>query len=210
MARCKKKQAAKEKARKKQSNADLKPFREEVDKLPWVLSSTDPCPYLSVETAARLDALGIERFCDFYIDGASLRSIARWLQVSASRCIRWLNEDAGRKALYEEAQLAQGDMFAEKAIEISNEAVPISGENGLMDSAAVNDKRLRVDTIKWISAKRNRRYGDSLAVRDETPREMTAEQINARVLFLLQKADLKVLTNVGGGSLVASRSQQAK
>ena len=58
---------------------------------------------------------------------------------------------------YSRAMLDRGTWYAERAIEVAEEPVAPG------DSAAVNDKRLRVDTYKWAAGKLDpKKWGERL------------------------------------------------
>lgn len=158
----------------------------------------EPCPYLKLPPGERKEALGIDGFCGHMLNGASLRSIARWLQIDPAPLLRWLVSDQIRLTLYNEARKAQAEMWAEQILEIASEPVP-TDVFGRLDSAAVNDKRLRVDALKWIASKRHpAAYGERVAIDQPPPRELPPEVAVQRITFLLKKANVAVLQAVGG------------
>lgn len=200
MAYRKRKSAGRVKAKKLKA-IPPKPAKEECSKIPQSRKSEAECPFLRYPTATeRLESLGIDSLCDMYVDGWSLRSLARWMDMSACFILKWLKQDEARHKLYQEARVHQAEMAAELTLEVANEPVGRLS-TGALDNAEVNNKRLRVDTLKWIAAKRDKRaYGEHLSLNDETPRELTSEQLLSRVAFLLGKANLAVIADVGGGS----------
>jgi hypothetical protein len=143
----------------------------------------------------RLDRLGLDWLCDQLIDGRSVRSVAKELNASAVAIIKWIDREPGRMRQYQLARQAQADAIADDLIDLADEPVPI-GPDGRMDSAAVNDKRLRIDTRKWIASKyRPAMYADKVQVEDVTPpgREQKPEDVMARITTLLAAHGLRIV-----------------
>jgi hypothetical protein len=142
----------------------------------------------------RLDRLGIEWLCDKLIGGESLRAIARELDASATAIQKWVDREPGRMRQYQLARQAQADALIDGLIDIADEPVPV-GPDGRMDSAAVNDKRLRIDARKWIASKfRPGIYGDKVTV-DGTMStgDQKPEQIMERIVGLLAAHGLSIM-----------------
>ncbi len=142
----------------------------------------------------RLDRLGVEWVCDRLIGGESVRAIARELDASATAVLKWLDRDSGRMRQYQLARQAQADALVDEIIDLADEPVPI-GLDGRMDSAAVNDKRLRIDTRKWIASKfRPSLYGDRVAV-DTTVSgaDMKPDEVMGRIVDLLTGHGLRIV-----------------
>ncbi len=91
-------------------------------------------------------------FCTHIGEGKSLRSWAEQEGYAASTVVEWVLADPERQKTYREARRMQADAHVDQLIELADERVPVDSF-GKMDSAAVNDKRLRIDTRKWIAAK---------------------------------------------------------
>jgi hypothetical protein len=142
----------------------------------------------------RLDRLGVEWVCDRLIDGRSVRAVARELDASATAILKWLDRDPARMQQYQLARQAQADALVDELIDLADEPVPV-GPDGRMDSAAVNDKRLRIDTRKWIASKfRPGSYGDRVAVEATANlSELPPKQIIAKMVDLLGKYGLRVV-----------------
>jgi hypothetical protein len=99
-----------------------------------------------------LDAAAFTDFCIHVGEGKSLRSWAEQEKYAASTVVEWVLADPERQKTYREARRMQADAHVDQLIELADEIVPTDAF-GKMDSAAVNDKRLRIDTRKWIAAK---------------------------------------------------------
>lgn len=141
----------------------------------------------------RLDRLGVEWVCDRLINGQSVRAIARELDASATAVLKWLDRDPGKMRQYQLARQAQADALVDEIIDLADEPVPV-GLDGRMDSAAVNDKRLRIDTRKWIASKfRPGLYGDRVEVSaDVSTKHETPDQIMAKIVAVLSAHGLRV------------------
>lgn len=142
----------------------------------------------------RLDRLGLDWLCDQLIDGRSVRSVARELDASAVAILKWIDREPGRMRQYQLARQAQADAIVDDLIDLADERVPV-GPDGRMDSAAVNDKRLRIDTRKWIASKfRPGLYGDRVAVEATANlAELPPDQIMTKVVDLLGKYGLRIV-----------------
>lgn len=91
------------------------------------------------------------------------------------------------RAMYEKAIESRADRLAEEILELADEAMPAHLE-GAMASAWVQQKRLQVDTRKWVAAKlKPKVYGDRIDV------SVTDTRIS--VSDALKDAKLRVLTD---------------
>jgi hypothetical protein len=116
-----------------------------------------------------------------------LRTVQRWQQNNAQFCQMF--------ALAKQQQLHN---MAEDIVDISRD-----------DSLEPNDKRIRVDTLKWLLSKLiPRTYGDKLDVTSggETL-QVPSHQIDARVQSIIMQAQARRLT---GQELVATLPDEAK
>lgn len=142
----------------------------------------------------RLDRLGLDWVCDQLIDGRSVRSVAKDLNASAVAILKWLDREPGRMRQYQLARQAQADCLVDGLIDLADEPIPV-GPDGRMDPAAVNDKRLRIDTRKWIACKlRPGMYGDRVEVNaNVSGKEQTPDEIMAKITALLAAHGLHVV-----------------
>lgn len=165
-------------------------------RMPEVPGTPPPPPPPPVDTRTareKLDELGIDGFCDKYIDGQSLRHIAREMDISPSSILNWLEADAGRQERYQRAREECAEAMASEVIQIAEEPIP-SNAFGSLDGAAVQDKRLRIDARKWVAQKlKPRVYGEKLDLTSggNPLQNMTEQQIDARLQMLLAKAAVK-------------------
>lgn len=139
----------------------------------------------------RLDRLGVEWVCDRLIGGDSVRTIAKELDASATAVLNWFDREPARMRQYQLARQAQADALVDGLIELADEPVPI-GSDGRMDSAAVNDKRLRIDARKWIASKfRPSMYGDRVAVETTVHgANMKPDEVMGKIVALLAQHGL--------------------
>jgi len=142
----------------------------------------------------RLDRLGAEWVCDRLIDGQSVRAIAQELGASATAVLKWLDRDSTRMRQYQLARQAQADALVDEIIDLADEPVPL-GPDGRMDSAAVNDKRLRIDTRKWFASKfRPSVFGDRVAVETTLQgSEMKPDEVMGKIVDLLAGHGLRIV-----------------
>lgn len=102
------------------------------------------------------------RICAMIADGKSLRSIARESGIPTLTTIfEWLGSKPEFAEQYARAKDAQADAMSEDILEIADE-LPAMTEKGI-DSADVANRRLRIDTRKWLASKlKPKKYGDKL------------------------------------------------
>ena len=92
------------------------------------------------------------RFVQIIADGGTLRGAAIELGTSTTTLKRWLREDEALRAHYACAREDQADSFADEIIETSRDA-----------SLDPNDRRVRIDALKWAAGKRKPKvYGDKV------------------------------------------------
>lgn len=175
-------------------------------------------PPLELHDAYDLKTLSIDDLCNALIDGYSLRDIANELdrnhlrvtgkhrshggvrsRMHATTILRWVENDRERVRLYEQAKEAQADALFSELFQLSNEPIPLT-IFGSFDSGAVQDKKVRIDALKWITSKlAPRRYGERLDLTsggDKLP-EMSPAQADARLIALLGKAKPELIALPG-------------
>lgn len=107
----------------------------------------------------------IEELCQWIGEGDHTHSLNAWCierNWNWTTVAKWIEADADRSTLYRHACEQRGWVMFEAVITTAHEAVS-KGEKG-MDSAAVADKRLRVDTLKWAAGRLNSKFTDKLQV----------------------------------------------
>lgn len=104
----------------------------------------------------------VEQALAMLTEGKTLSDIAKELGVKRTTLLAKLTETKDASDRYARAREAGLDVRAEELEQIASEAVPTTNAGGL-DSAAVAQLRLRVDTRKWLLSKlAAHRYGDKL------------------------------------------------
>jgi len=96
----------------------------------------------------------------------------------------YIVQDKDREERYARALMDCCESMADDMIVIADSPLPMT-EHGL-DSAAVADKRLRVDTRKWwLSKKYPKKYGDKIDVTTQ------GEKINTQPVYTILNQDQK-------------------
>ena len=110
----------------------------------------------------------LARLCDENDKLPNPRTVYRWLRTHKEFCHN-----------YTRAKEDQADYLVEEALTIADDAT--------IEPA---DKRIRVDTRKWIASRFNaKKYGDKQFVETkDTTEEITDEELNAKILELMGKA----------------------
>jgi hypothetical protein len=114
--------------------------------------------------------------CRRMSEGESLRQVCRDTGMPEATVRQWVRDNReGFATQYQQARSLQVESWSDKIIELAER-----------DDLEPNDKRLRVDTLKWLMSKlAPKRYGERLLV---------AGDEDNPVQVLHQKVDLAVLT----------------
>lgn len=101
--------------------------------------------------------------CAGIADGHSLRKICRDEGMPAlSTIFYWLGTIPEFSVQYARAKDSQADAMEEDMLDIAD-TPPAMTADGKIDSGDVADKRLRIDTRKWIASKlKPKKYGDKI------------------------------------------------
>ena len=152
-----------------------------------------PAPVREKRQASEvLSERGIDWLTDEIIAGRSLRTLADGIGCSASSILRWVKADPERLAAFTLAREVWAESVASEVIEIADHPVPMTGL-GSYDSAAVQQRRLQVDTRKWVAAKMLPKvYGEKIDVTSggNPMQSLSEKQIDARLVMLLGAAGL--------------------
>jgi hypothetical protein len=104
-------------------------------------------------------------------EGTPLRQVYREKGIAESTARTWFRDDRdGMAAKYEAARRMQVDAWADEIVLLANR-----------DDLDANDKRVRIDTLKWLCSKLvPRRYGDRLLMAGdpENPIQLMHKQLN--------------------------------
>lgn len=108
-----------------------------------------------------------QEYEDLLSEIAAGKSLNAWVGeqgFAMSTVYDWIDADEQRAAKYARARELQGEWHAQRIL-LEAEREPERLPSGAVDSGWVADKRLRVDTLKWIASKlAPKRYGDKLAI----------------------------------------------
>lgn len=145
---------------------------------------------MASQSIQKLEALGIEAFCERIADGEDLTNIAKEMDVSRATVRYWIDGDNERTAMYAHAREERAHKFAEEIIAIADDATgdTITDDDGNVrtDAERVARSKLRVDARKWVAAKLMPKvYGDRLEVDNKVSlQDQTDEQLVARIARL--------------------------
>lgn len=106
-----------------------------------------------------------DRICAELSVGRSLRSICRedWAP-STQTVFRWLRQHDEFRDQYARAKEESADAMAEEIAEIAD-IPPAYGPDGKIDNGDVQNRRLQIDTRKWLASKlKPKKYGDKVQV----------------------------------------------
>lgn len=128
-------------------------------------------------------------------EGTSLRKSCIAANVAVPTYLLWVSKDQALAERYARARDAMLDARADEIEDIADEAVPMTAD-GRYDNAAVQDKRVRIDTRKWALAKlAPKKYGDRVSVAgdEDSPlvvKNLTDEQIDAQITAAMSRQGL--------------------
>lgn len=130
----------------------------------------------------------MDKLCDAIMSGESLRDIASVLVCSPMSVLRWIDKQPDGRETYMQAKREMAEMYASELMSLVNAEMP-RDQFGRVDSGAVQHLRVKADQIKWIACKLLPKvYGEKLDVTSDGARlGMTEEQVDARILALLQR-----------------------
>lgn len=102
-----------------------------------------------------------DAICDRLADGESLRSICRdETMPSTSTVCKWLDRVEGFAEQYARARELQADALFDDCLAISDKAKG--------DFEDVQERRLAIETRKWMAGKLKGKYSDKLTVKSES------------------------------------------
>ena len=116
------------------------------------------------------------------VSGQSLRTICKAPGMPGLRTMfEWLSAHPEFSQQYARAREAQADAHVEEMLDVARQA------KNAKSSEEIQGYKLLVDTLKWRASKmKPRSYGDKLLMEAEVSvRQMTDEQLNARLAYLL-------------------------
>lgn len=134
----------------------------------------------------------LSSICERLASGESLRDICKSDGMPTETAVRkWAIKDPhGFGSQYAISRNMAMDAMEDDLLEIADAELPRL-DNGATDSGAVNNKRVRIDTRKWIMSKiAPKRYGDKQSIeltgKDEGP--LLVEHKASAIAVLLEKA----------------------
>ena len=104
-----------------------------------------------------------ERICEMLASGCSLRQVARVLGLTEAAIRKWAKDDKEFGEHYSKAMLDRWEKMADELVELAD--ADCTGPDGRTDNALVQQRRLQVDTRKWVLSKMlPRKYGDKIEI----------------------------------------------
>lgn len=96
----------------------------------------------------------IDTVLELVANGKSLTDAIHQLNISRTTWYKWLKEDSTLANNYARACEERTEVFADKILEIIDKPLPKTTK-GDLDNAEVNNRRLQVDSHKWLMGKMN-------------------------------------------------------
>ena len=108
-----------------------------------------------------------DNICEIIISGKSLRTALKSsdVRIDVSTFFKWMREDESKSKQYARATEERAELMFEDMMDIADEEPErIQTKTGTcIDSASIQDKRVRIDTRKWaLSKMMPKKYGDKL------------------------------------------------
>ena len=104
-----------------------------------------------------------ERICEMIASGCSLRQVAAVIGLTEAAIRKWAKDDKEFGEHYEKAMLSRWEKMADELVELADD--PCIGPDGRPDNALVQQRRLQVDTRKWVLSRMlPRKFGDRIEI----------------------------------------------
>ena len=104
-----------------------------------------------------------ERVCEMVASGCSLRQVAQVIGITEAAIRKWAKDDKEFGGHYEKAMVSRWERMADELVELAD--ADCTGPDGRPDNALVQQRRLQVDTRKWVLSKMlPRKYGDRIEI----------------------------------------------
>ena len=109
-----------------------------------------------------------DKICDRLAEGESLRKICKDKDLPHARDVsKWLDEMPEIRPQYARARDKQHDFWAQQIMEIADEDAERDAD-GRRDPAHVAQKRLQIDSRKWLLSKlAPKKYGDVTTIKGD-------------------------------------------
>lgn len=110
-------------------------------------------------------------------NGLSALKACKAVGLNQSTFNDWMNADKGLAAEYARAREDLQELMASDVLEIAD-SPPMLTEHGSVDSGSVADKRLRIDSRKWLLSKlAPKKWGDKMTLSGDAENPLTVERI---------------------------------
>ena len=101
--------------------------------------------------------------------GKSLSKITSENNFGMTSVFMWLRTDEDFLKNYTRAKEEQAETFADSIVDLADAPIERDQVFGRIDSAAVNLRRLQIDSRKWVASKlKPKKYGDSTTFRGDS------------------------------------------
>ena len=119
-----------------------------------------------------------DNICEIIVNGKSLRTALKSskVKIDVSTFFVWLREDEIKSKQYAQATIERAELMFEDMLDIADkEPATMATKTGFcIDSASVQDKRVRIDTRKFaLSKMMPKKYGNAPEQRDDSDNEIT-------------------------------------
>ena len=115
-------------------------------------------------------------------DGMSALKACKAVGLNQSTFNDWMNADKELSAEYARAREDLQDLMASDVLDIAD-SPPGLTEHGSVDSGSVADKRLRIDSRKWLLSKlAPKKWGDKVTLSGDAENPLTVEKIERFVI----------------------------
>lgn len=102
----------------------------------------------------------IDKILDLVSTGTSTAEAITKSGINRTTWYKWLKEDSTLANSYTRACEDRTEVYADRILEITQMPMPRT-QKGDIDNAEVNNRRLQIDTIKWLMGKTNpKKYSD--------------------------------------------------
>lgn len=110
-----------------------------------------------------------DKICSDIALGKSLSKITSENAFCMTSIFNWLRTNEDFLKNYTRAKEEQAETFADQLVEMADSPIERDQIFGKIDAAAVNLRRLQIDTRKWVSSKlKPKKYGDSTTLRGDS------------------------------------------
>ena len=119
-----------------------------------------------------------DNICEIIVNGKSLRTALKSskVKIDVSTFFVWLREDEIKSKQYAQATIERAELMFEDMLDIADkEPATMATKTGrCIDSASVQDKRVRIDTRKFaLSKMMPKKYGNIPDGSDDSDNEIT-------------------------------------